>query len=152
MPFLNKLAKKLPTRMLRKMYYSPVGSKLVKIYDNVNKDNDKLEVYETRQGFKMYLSPAAPGERAIIYNAYEPEVVALFTSLLHKDSIVFDIGAWIGNYTLLAATKAKQVIALETNPDNISRINDNMSLNEGFDKIITVLNIGAKQQKNCCIT
>ena len=44
MPFLNKLAKKLPARMLRKMYYSPVGSKLVKIYDNVNKDNDMLEV------------------------------------------------------------------------------------------------------------
>ena len=147
MPFLNKLAKKLPTRMLRKMYYSPVGSKLVKIYDNVNKDNDKLEVYETRQGFKMYLSPAAPGERAIIYNAYEPEVVALFTSLLHKDSIVFDIGAWIGNYTLLAATKAKQVIALETNSDSISRINDNMSLNVGFDKIITVLNTGASNKK-----
>jgi FkbM family methyltransferase len=147
MPFLNKLAKKLPARMLRKMYYSPVGSKLVKIYDNVNKDNDKLEVYETRQGFKMYLSPAAPGERAIIYNAYEPEVVALFTSLLHKDSIVFDIGAWIGNYTLLAATKAKQVIALETNPDNINRINDNMSLNVGFDKIITVLNTGASNKK-----
>jgi FkbM family methyltransferase len=147
MPFLNKLAKKLPTRMLRKMYYSPVGSKLVKIYDNVNKDNDKLEVYETRQGFKMYLSPAAPGERAIIYNAYEPEVVALFTSLLHKDSIVFDIGAWIGNYTLLAATKAKQVIALETNHDNINRINDNISLNVGFDKIITVLNTGASNKK-----
>ena len=66
MPFLNKLAKKLPTWMLRKMYYSAVGSKLVKIYTNVNKDNDKLEVYETRQGFKMYLSPAAPSERAII--------------------------------------------------------------------------------------
>jgi FkbM family methyltransferase len=133
--------------MLRKMYYSPVGKKLVKIYDDVNKGNDRLEVYETRQGFKMYLSPAAPGERAIIYNAYEPEVVELFTSLLHEDSIVFDIGAWIGNYTLLAATKAKQVIALETNPDNIARLNDNVSLNEGFDKIIKVLNIGASNRK-----
>jgi FkbM family methyltransferase len=95
----------------------------------------------------MYLSPAAPGERAIIYNAYEPEVVALFTSLLHKDSIVFDIGAWIGNYTLLAATKAKQVIALETNSDSIIRINDNISLNEGFEKIITVLNIGVSNKR-----
>ena len=66
MPFLNKLAKKLPTWMLRKMYYSAVGSKLVKIYTNVNKDNDKLEVNETRQGFKMYHSPAVPSERAII--------------------------------------------------------------------------------------
>jgi hypothetical protein len=58
---------------------------MVKIYDSTNKDNDRREIYETRQGFKMYLSPAAPGERAIIYNAYKPEVVALFTSLLHKD-------------------------------------------------------------------
>jgi len=148
MPVLNRLARKLPVRVLRKMYYSPVGSKLVKIYDEVNKENDKLEVYETRQGFKMYLSPAAPGERAIIYNAYEPEVVALFASILHKDSIVFDIGAWIGNYTLLAATKAKEVIALEINPNNIARIRDNIALNEGFDKIITVLNIGASNKKS----
>src|SRR5687767_8125508 len=101
MPFLNKLAKKLPARMLRKVYYSPVGSKLVKIYDNVNKDNDKLEVYVARQDFKMYLSPAARGERAIIYNAYEPAVVAFFTSLLHKDSVVFDIGAWIGGLAII---------------------------------------------------
>jgi tRNA G37 N-methylase Trm5 len=129
--------------MLRKLYYSPVGKKLVKIYDNFNKVNDRLEVYETRQGFKMYLSPAAPGERAIIYSAYDPEVVALFTSLLHNDSIVFDTGAWIGNYTLLAETKAKQVIALEANLANIARIKDNMSLNEGFDKIITVVNYRA---------
>ncbi len=56
--------------------------------------------------------------------------------------------AWIGNYTLLAATKAKQVIALETNPENISRINDNLSLYEGFDKIITVLiNTGASNKR-----
>ena len=48
---------------------------------------------------------------------------------------------------LLAATKAKQVIALETNSESISRINDNMSLNEGSDKIITVLNIEASNTK-----
>jgi hypothetical protein len=47
----------------------------------------------------------------------------------------------------LAAAKAKQVIALEMNPDNISRINDNLPLNEGIDKIITVLNIGANNKK-----
>jgi FkbM family methyltransferase len=151
MIFLNRFAEKLPPRMLRKIYYSPVGSKLVKIYDNVNKDNDKLGVYETRQGVKMSLSPATPGERAIIYNAYEPEVVALFTSLLRKDFIVFDIGAWIGNYTLLAATKAKQVIALEANLDNIARLKSNISLNEGFDKIITILNIGASNKKTLAV-
>ena len=48
---------------------------------------------------------------------------------------------------LLAATKAKQVIALEINPDNVSRLRENISLNEGFDKIITVLNIGASNKK-----
>ena len=151
MPFINRFTEKLPPSMLRKIYYSPIGSKLVKIYDKANKDNDKLEVYETRQGFKIYLSQATPGERAIIYNAYEPEVMALFTSLLGKDFIVFDVGAWIGNYTLLAATKARQVIALETNRDNVARIKSNMSLNEGFDKIITVLNIGASNKESLAV-
>jgi predicted RNA methylase len=47
----------------------------------------------------------------------------------------------------LASTKAKQVITLETNPDNIARIKSNMPLNEGFDKNITVLNIGASNKK-----
>jgi FkbM family methyltransferase len=151
MPLLNRLAKRLPPRVLRKLYYAPLGPHLVKIYDIVNKNNDKLEIYETEQGFKMYLSPARPGERAIIYNAYEPEVVALFTSLLQKDSIVFDIGSWIGIYALLAATKAKQVIVLEVNPDNIARIKDNISLNEGFDKVIKVLNTGASNKKTLAV-
>jgi hypothetical protein len=31
MPFLNSMAKKIPARMLRKLYYSPMGSKLVRI-------------------------------------------------------------------------------------------------------------------------
>jgi hypothetical protein len=46
--------------------------------------------------------------RRVCYNlhAYEPKVMALFTSLLRKDSVVFDIGTWIGNYTLLVANKA----------------------------------------------
>ena len=147
MPFLNELAKMLGPRVLRKLYYSPVGPELLKIYDRVNKNNDKLEVYETKQGFKMFLSPARFGERAIIHNAYEPEVVALFSSLLRKDSIVFDIGSWIGLYALLAATKSKQVIVLEINPDNIARIKDNISLNEGFEKVIKVLNIGASNKR-----
>jgi FkbM family methyltransferase len=151
MPFLNKFAEKLPPRVLRKIYYSPVGSRLVKIYDNINKDNVKLEVYKTRQGFKMYLSPATPGERAIIYNAYEPEVMELFSSLLRKGFIVFDVGAWIGNYALLAATKAKRVFALETNPDNIARIKSNILLNEGFDKIITVLHTGASNKEGLAL-
>ena len=69
------------------MCHYAVGSKLVKTYSNVNKDNGKPKVHETRQGFKMYLSPAASGERVIIYNTYEPEVVALFTSLLHEGSL-----------------------------------------------------------------
>jgi FkbM family methyltransferase len=137
----------LPPQMLRKLYYSPVGTPLVRIYDRVNKNNDKLEVYETKQGFKMFLSPARVVERAIIYNAFEPGVIALFSSLLRKDSIVFDIGSWHGIYALLAATKAKQVIALEINPDNIARIKDNISLNEGFDKVIKVFNIGASNKR-----
>jgi FkbM family methyltransferase len=58
-----------------------------------------------------------------------PKLWRFLPSLLRKDSVVFDIGAWIGNYTLLAATKAKQVIALETNPDNIAHIKSNISLN-----------------------
>jgi FkbM family methyltransferase len=151
MPFLNELAEKLGPRVLRRLFYSPVGPVLVRIYDRVNKNNDKLEVYETKQGFKMLLSPVRFGERGIIYNAYEPEVVALFSSLLHEDSIVFDIGSWIGLYALLAATKARQVIALEVNPDNIARLKDNISLNEGFDRVIKVLNIGASNKKAMAI-
>jgi predicted DNA-binding protein YlxM (UPF0122 family) len=43
---------------MQELYYFSVGSKLVKIYDVVGRSDDKLEVYETKLGFKMYLSRA----------------------------------------------------------------------------------------------
>lgn len=45
---------------------------------------------------KRCISLQASGERAMIYYVMSPKVVALFTSLLQNDSIIFDIGSWIG--------------------------------------------------------
>jgi hypothetical protein len=44
---------------------------------------------------KVYLSQAHAGEHGIIHNTFKPEIMALFASLLHNDSIVPDIGGWI---------------------------------------------------------
>jgi FkbM family methyltransferase len=98
----------------------------------------------------MYLSPALPGERAIIYNSYEPEVVKLFSSLVTDDVVVFDVGAWIGNYAMLAAHKAKEVVAIEMDAVNVERIHHHISINHLHN--VRVINVGvSNRQGNAAI-
>ncbi|CAN5672027.1 FkbM family methyltransferase [soil metagenome] len=58
----------------------------------------------------------------VVGGTYEPDQTALFERLVGPGSVVFDLGAHIGYYTLLAATLvgAKgRVLAFEPNPRNL---------------------------------
>jgi FkbM family methyltransferase len=89
-----------------------------------------------------------PGERAVIYDVFEPKITHLFSTLVAKDSIIFDVGSWIGYYALLAAYRgARKVVAIEADPENVERINQNIKANEGFDKIIEVKHVGISSTK-----
>lgn len=148
MPLINRIIAKLPPPLLHKIFRSPIGGRLVKLYDKANRDNGQAQSYTTKYQVIMNLSPALPGERAIIYNAYEPKITDLFLSLIEKGSVVFDIGSWVGYYALLAARiGAKEVIAIEIDIENIKKIKQNIASNEGFDQIITVIRAAIGNKK-----
>jgi FkbM family methyltransferase len=68
------------------------------------------------------------------YGGYERGTVRLFTELLNSKSCVFDIGANIGFYTLLAASLMEgrgEVHAFEPHPDVFGALSRNHELN-GF--------------------
>jgi FkbM family methyltransferase len=60
---------------------------------------------------------------------YEGENQRLFASLVPTNGTVYDIGANVGFYTLLAASRAKRVIAAEPLAENIAYLKRHLDLN-----------------------
>lgn len=60
---------------------------------------------------------------------YEADKVSLFREAVFPDCVVFDIGAHVGVYSLVAAQRAGSVIAFEPLPRNISYFERHMALN-----------------------
>jgi FkbM family methyltransferase len=65
----------------------------------------------------------------------------IFGDLLAEHDVVLDIGANIGAYSCLAASKDKKVWAFEPSQANLSYLRKNISIN-GFEDRITVYPIG----------
>jgi FkbM family methyltransferase len=95
----------------------------------------------TKQGFWIYLNPedgkisasiALTGSYSILQ---ESQITKLFESLVKKTSIVVDVGANIGWYSLLAAKSAKRVHAVEPDPRSYSLLLKSIAANK-FDNIV----------------
>ena len=86
-----------------------------------------------RFGFEFYYDSADRfvGEQ-IAADAYEPYESELFLSHLNEDSVLIDVGANIGYYTMLAASKIKsgKIYAFEPNRRNFHILQMNMILND----------------------
>ena len=68
----------------------------------------------------------------VLTGRYEPEQTALFRSLIAPGSVVLDIGAHVGYYTLLASTLAGpqgHVLAFEPNPRNCGFLRRHVAMN-----------------------
>jgi FkbM family methyltransferase len=61
--------------------------------------------------------------------SYEYHKQRLFDAMIDHRSIVWDVGANVGFYTLLAARKAARVIAVEPVPDNLRFLEKHILLN-----------------------
>lgn len=66
---------------------------------------------------------------------YEPKITKLLNNSLKKDSIMLDIGANIGYYTLLSGQICKKVYAFEPEKDNYRILEKNIHLNSINGKI-----------------
>lgn len=66
------------------------------------------------------------------WDGYEPETSSIFYELAAKSSVVFDVGAHVGYYSLLAglANPASRVFAFEPLPRAVRRFRENLRENE----------------------
>ncbi len=66
------------------------------------------------------------------WNGYEAETVLLFYHLARRAKVTFDIGAYVGYYTLLAAhaNPGARVFAFEPMPEIFKRLRRNVALNQ----------------------
>jgi FkbM family methyltransferase len=66
----------------------------------------------------------------------------LFCAAIRPGSVVLDVGANIGIYSLLAAKRGARVFAFEADPKNAARLRHHVALN-GFDSRVTIHEMAA---------
>jgi len=91
------------------------------------------KIYSIHNGLKRGIDFGNDFERGTFFNPTEPKVIEKFLSVVGNGDTVIDVGAFIGNYTLLAARQVGHqglVISLEPNPQSYKRLKRNIELNE----------------------
>lgn len=84
-------------------------------------------------GLLMELSASDHIEKYLFwYGAYEKKEVSTMQTLLHTDSVVVDIGANVGYYSLMAAEKVTtgHIYSFEPVSKNLEKLERNISLNK----------------------
>ncbi|MDP7510867.1 MAG: FkbM family methyltransferase [Dehalococcoidia bacterium] len=111
----------------------PLAGRLV--FRTLQSAGDEVEV----QGHRMFLASQGrypPLDMAM--GRYEQETTSLFQSIIEPGTVVIDVGAHVGYYSLLAARNAGpagKVYAFEPEPANHSLLVKNAELN-GYDNIV----------------
>jgi SAM-dependent methyltransferase len=76
--------------------------------------------------------PASGGKiMRLLCGTYKPAQTRLFTKLIKPGSVVFDLGARVGYYTLLSSRLVRQgqVVAFETDPRHLAFLRANLAAN-----------------------
>jgi FkbM family methyltransferase len=82
----------------------------------------------------------------VVGGSYEPDETALFERLVGPGAVVFDLGAHIGYYTLLAATLVGargRVLAFEPNPGNLKHLRRHVKMNRLDNTEVLAMAAGA---------
>ena len=100
----------------------------------MHKNNLDKRYYDKRIGQSLFLKvlPTDHIDQLIFwYGEYEPDVRNALMKLIREDSVVFDIGANIGYFTIIAASKAKhgKVHAFEPSTSSFNRLVANVEGN-----------------------
>lgn len=78
--------------------------------------------------------------RALVSYSGEPDMVEFLKTNIHKDDIIWDIGANVGAYSLLAAkingSCAKKVVSFEPYIPTFAHLWENIVLNDCTDRVI----------------
>lgn len=124
-----KILNKIPRSVLIKFGYSKIGSKLVKSF----KEKQSQKGYSVGYGVKMYLDITNPHTWDLIEGKeYEDRVKENFEKSIKEEDIVIDVGANIGEFSLIAAKKVGPkgtVISIEPLKQATNWLKKNFELN-----------------------
>jgi len=85
--------------------------------------------------FKLKVKSSMEKYRADTWQTKEPETIAWIDTF--KGGTLIDVGANIGVYSLYAASRGIEVVAIEPHPQNYCRLIENILLNKFSQKILT---------------
>lgn len=94
--------------------------------------------------FWYYNNDSIIGQALRHYGEYTEQEVKLMFNFVHKDIVVYDIGANIGYHTVGLASRAKQVIAFEPNKKNAMLLRKNTQ----FLKNVKVFELACGKQNS----
>jgi len=128
--FILKILNKVPRPLLIKFGYSRIGSKIVKLF----KEKQTQKWYEVGYGVKMYLDITNPHTWDLVEGReYEDKVKKIFEKSINEDNTVIDVGANIGEFSLIASKKVGsrgKVISIEPLKQATKWLKKNFELNE----------------------
>lgn len=85
---------------------------------------------QLKNGMQIDINPAEWIQNEIYYNGYyEVYLAEFFRKLIAPNWIIADVGAHVGQYSLIAAERGASVHAFEPNPFNFMHLQRNMQLN-----------------------
>jgi len=129
--FILKIFNKVPRSMLMKFGYSKIGSKLVKIV----REKQSQKWYDVKYGVKMYLDITNPYTWDLVEGReHETKVTDAFVKNIKEGDTVIDVGANIGEFSLIASKKVGlkgKIISIEPLKQAAIWLEKNYSLN-GF--------------------
>lgn len=117
--------------------------------DTLNQAKD--EPIKTKDGIGMHLDhhDYAVSAELCVYKIWEPFETLIFKKFIKKNTIFIDIGAHIGYYSLLCASKATKgkIFAFEPVPQNFNLLQKNIILN-GLTNIEPIQKAVSNQNNN----
>lgn len=67
--------------------------------------------------------------KTLQHESWEPDTFAILNTLVDPDTVMLDIGAWIGVLSVFCAKRAKRVVAYEPDPQAFEVLTANVALN-----------------------
>jgi FkbM family methyltransferase len=127
--------KNYPLLILRSLRYTAY-SKLQRLWDlRLNATVPVKDQSSTL--FRVYDFGNASRKRAKTFSCKEPETIRWIDKIDPTSDILLDIGANIGLFSLYAATKGVQVVAVEPDALNFALLNCNLRLNRQEERVLS---------------